>query len=237
MGKFYSPIIFLMKIMREIDRNPITPRLNPKARALLTKLCFRKDNIPKKVDGIFVFSSLVDIKKEVKLIEKILNKGISKKVFITGGIINQERARELKIDKSTAEADLILNYLDIDKFKDVCFYFEKKSTNTLENVTETLKNPEFKKCKSLLFIFKSHAAGRGYLTLRKFLPSAEILQLTFNCQYEQRSKSITRNNWHSTAFSRSRVWGEYLRIKKYGSRGDIEHMEVKNLLNRIEKEI
>ena len=116
------------------------------------------------------------------------------------------------MNEDVVEADLVLEYLDVNKYKDVRFYFEKKSTNTLENVTETLKNPEFKKCKSLLFIFKSHGAGRGYLTLRKFFQSADILQLTFDCQYERENKSITRNNWHSFAFARSRVYGEYLRI-------------------------
>jgi len=132
---------------------------------------------------------------------------------------------------------LVLKYLDVSKYKDVRFYFEKQSTNTLENVTETLKNPEFKKCKSLLFIFKSHAAGRGYLTLKKFFQSANILQLTFDCQYERENKSITRINWHSFAFAKSRVWGEYLRINKYSRRGDIEYESVEELLDKIEKEI
>lgn len=224
-------------MIREVDRNPETPRLNAKAKELLTKLCFRENDMPRKVDGIFVFSSLIDVEKECKLIEKILEQDISKKIFITGGLIDKDRARDLKMNENVVEADLILNHLDLNRFKDVKFYFEKKSTNTLENVTETLKNPEFRKCKSLLFIFKSHGAGRGYLTLRKFFQSAKILQLTFNPKYETENKSITRNNWHSFAFARTRVWGEYLRIKKYGSRGDIEYKEVEELLNRIEKEI
>ena len=141
------------------------------------------------------------------------------------------------MNEDVVEADLVLEYLDVNKYKDVRFYFEKKSTNTLENVTETLKNPEFKKCKSLLFIFKSHGAGRGYLTLRKFFQSADILQLTFDCQYERENKNITRNNWHSFAFARSRVYGEYLRINKYSRRGDIEYESVEELLDKIEKEI
>ena len=223
--------------MKEIERNPITPRLNAKAKELITKLCFRKDDKLKKVDGIFVFSSLVDIKKLAGMIEKILEKGISKKVFITGGVIPDDRARDLKIKKGSIEADLLLEALNIERFKDVRFYVEKKSLNTLENVTETLKIPEFKKCKSLLFIFKSHAAGRGYLTLRKFFQSAEILQMTFNAKYERENKGISKTNWHSFAFAKSRVWGEYLRIEKYSSRGDIERNSVEELLDKIEKEI
>jgi len=223
--------------MREIERNPIVPRLSTKAKKLITKLCFRKDDKLKKVDGIFVFSSLVNIEKLAKLIENILAKKISKQVFITGGVISEERARGLQIRKGSTEAGLLLETLNIKRFKDVHFYVERKSLNTLENVTETLKFPEFKKCKSLLFIFKSHAAGRGYLTLRKFFQSAEILQLTFNTKYRQEKKSITKNNWHSFIFARGRVWGEFLRIDKYGSRGDIEYKSVKTLLDKIKKEI
>jgi len=221
----------------EVERNPIPPQLNAKAKKLITELCFRKDDSLKEVDGIFVFSSAIEIKKLSKLIEKILEKNISKKIFITGGLTSAELARDLKIKTALTEADLLLESLNTKKFKDVRFYVEKKSTNTLANVTETLKNPEFKKCKSLLFIFKSHAAGRGYLTLRKFFQSADILQQTFDTKYERSNKKITRENWHTFAFARNRVWGEYLRIREYGSRGDIEYKSVEELMDKIEKEI
>jgi hypothetical protein len=168
----------------EIERNPIPPRLNKKAKELITKLCFRKNNSLKKVDGIFVYSSIVGMDELAKLIEKILSKGISNKIFITGGITPKMLAKDLKIKTGLTEADTLLNALKIDRYKNLKIFVERKSTNTLENVTETLKNPDFKKCKSLLFIFKSHAAGRGYLTLRKFFQSAEILQQTFDTKYE-----------------------------------------------------
>ena len=116
-------------------------------------------------------------------------------------------------------------------------FVERKSTNTLENVTETLKNSEFRECNSLLFVFKSHAAGRGYLTLRKFFPSIEILQRSFNTKYDMAEKEITRDDWHTFDFGRRRAWGEYLRIKEYGNREDIEYEEVKDLVEEIEKEI
>jgi len=221
----------------EIKRNPRPPRFNKKAKELITKLCFRENDSLKRVDGIFVYSSIVGIDELAKLIEKILSKNISNKIFITGGITPKKLAKDLKIKTGLTEADTLLNALKLDQYKNLKVFVEKKSTNTLENVTETLKNPEFRKCKSLLFIFKSHAAGRGYLTLRKFFPSADILQQTFDTKYKRANKKITRNNWHSFAFGRGRVWGEYLRIKTYGSRGDIEYEEVKDLIAQIEKEI
>jgi len=227
----------ILKTKMEIERNPESPKLNSKAIELLTALCFRNDDLPKKVDGLFVYSSSVDVLKLTRLIEKILMLGITKKVFITGGLPPKELAQDLQAEGKTKEADLILHLLNLKKFKDVKFFVECTSSNTLENVTETLKNHEFKKCKSLLFLFKSHAAGRGYLTLREFFKSAKILQRTFNTKYKMAGKVITRNNWHTFAFGRNRVWGEFLRIKTYGSRGDIEYNSVKNLVMKIEKEV
>ena len=221
----------------QVERNPIPPQLNKKAAELITELCFRNSDALKEVDGIFVYASIVGIDKLVELIDEILSKGISNKIFITGGVTPKKLKKDLKIQTKLTEADTLLNALELDQYKNLTVFVEQKSTNTLENVTETLKNPEFKNCKSLLFIFKSHAAGRGYLTLRKFFPSAEILQQTFDTKYEGIEKEITRDNWHSFDFGRSRVWGEYLRIKKYGNRGDIEYNEVKDLVEKIEKEL
>jgi hypothetical protein len=214
----------------EIERNPVTPKLNTKAIDLLTELCFRKDDAIKAVDGIFVFSSTHEIKKISSIINHLLANNIASKVFITGGITPALLAKNLKTPKGFAEADLLLSAIDIHKFKEVSFFVEKVSTNTLENVTETLKYPEFKSCQSLLYIFKSHAAGRGYLTLKKYLPQTKLLQRTFNAKYPGAEHVITRSNWHVFPFGRERVWGEFLRIKAYGSKGDIEYDSVKELI-------
>lgn len=208
--------------MKFIERNPKTPCLNKKAKELITELCFRKDDAIEKVDGIFVFSSCIELQALVGLIKKILKKNISKQLFITGGVTPEILSRDPGERTDLTEADMFLNALDLHQFKDIKIFSEKKSTNTLENAIETLKIPEFKKCGSLLFIFKAHAAGRGYLTLRKFFPTARILQKTFETKYRGADKKITRDNWHTFSFGRSRVWGEFLRIKAYGSRGDIE---------------
>lgn len=221
----------------EIERNPTPPRLTKRTKELLTELCFRKDDTLKKVDAVFVFASIAGIDTLVRLVEKTLSKNISNKVFFTGGVTPKALAEDLGIEPASTEADTLLNALDLDKYRDLKVFVEKRSTNTLENVTETLKTPEFKNCESLLFLFKSHAAGRGYLTLRKFFRTAEILQQTFNTKYEKAEKEITRDNWHTFDFGRRRVWGEFLRIKKYGGRGDIEYDEVRELVVKIESKI
>ncbi len=221
----------------EISRNPIPPKLNKKAIKLLTDLCFRSDDELKEVDGIFVFSTIIGVDRLASKIKEILLKNISNNIFITGGITPQQSAEELGVNTDVTESDVLLRVLNLEKYKDLNIFVERKSTNTLENVTETLKNSEFKNCKSILFIFKSHAAGRGYLTLRKFFPKAKILQQTFNTKYTDAEKEINRNNWYTFQFGRERVWGEFLRIKTYGTRGDISFEEVSDLVKEIEGEL
>lgn len=221
----------------EIERNPVPPKFTKKAIELITKLCFRKDNEIKKVDGIFVFSSLTSLNRLAKLIEKILTENVSEKVFITGGKTPLIKNEDINFNEFPTEADAILHKLNLKRFENIKVFVERKSTNTLENVTKMLKYTEFKNCKSLLFIFKSHAAGRGYLTLKRFFPSAEILQRTFDTKYNDAPCEINRDNWHTFDFGASRVWGEFLRIKTYGSRGDIEYKSVKRKVEEIEREL
>jgi hypothetical protein len=220
----------------EVERNPVPPELSDKAIELITELCFRKDDDLKNVDGIFVYASTVSIEKMVSLLDDILSRDISNKIFITGGATPKHLAEELGIEPKFKEADLLLNAFELERYNNLEVFVERESTNTLENVTEMLKFKEFKNCKSLLFIFKSHPAGRGYLTLRKYFPEAEILQKTFNAKYDKAEKEITRDNWFIFDFGRRRVWGEYLRIQKYGRRGDIEYDEVRGLVEEIAKE-
>ncbi len=115
------------------------------------------------------------------------------------------------------------------------FFHEDQSTNTPENVTEALKILDFSDYAKVLFIFKSHDARRGYLTLRKFLPDAQLIQKTFNTQYPGTDRILNQETWHTFDFGRSRIWGEYLRIKKYGERGDIAlDDETKSLITEIQ---
>lgn len=221
----------------EVDRNPEPPKLNTKSIQLVTDLCFRKDDVLKQVDGLFVYSSIVGIDPLARVINNILSKKITDQLFVTGGFTPPALLEELGIRAGLTEAETVLNAIHVDQYKNLKVFVERESTNTLANVTETLKFPQFRDCKSLIFIFKSHAAGRGYLTLRKYFPDALILQQTFNTKYPRAAKEITRENWFTFDFGMKRVWGEFLRIKKYGSRGDIEYGEVRELVEEIEREI
>ncbi len=217
--------------IREIERHPKVPKLNDELIELLTRLCFRPDDPLEPVDLIFVFSSTTGIDELALLIEDLLSKKISKRVFISGGIPNFKDA--IKIPKP--ESALILERIDRNKFPDVEFFTESKSKNTLENLTEALKILDFKNYKKILFIFKRHDPRRAYLTLRKFLPNIILIQKTFSPVYPNTDRPLDKNTWYTYDFGIGRVWGEFLRIKTYGQRGDIAYdKETEELVNKIE---
>lgn len=217
---------------RELDKNPRPPDLSERAIGLLTTLCFREDNPAAKAEAIFAFSTFINEREVADTITELLNQGVSKKVVLTGGVPSYSDIRKT----SKPEADLVGDLIPRERFKDVDFVFEKTSTNLVENIQHALEVDDFSKSPSLIFITKSHAAGRSYLSLRKYFPKAELFQVTYSAVYSGH-EAITRDNWYSTDFGKSRVWGEYLRIKTYGERGDISLTEVTPLISAINKEL
>ncbi len=216
---------------REVERHPMTPKLNDELIRLLTRLCFKPDDPLEVVDLIFVFSTTIGIEQLASLIEDLLDKKISPKVFISGGTPNY--LDTIKISKP--ESELVLNLINLSKFPNVKFYTENKSMNTLENVTEALKILDFKNYKKILYVFKRHDPRRAYLTLRKFLPDTKLIQKTFSPVYPDTDRPLNERTWYTYNFGISRVWGEFLRIKKYGQRGDIAFdEETKKLVDKID---
>jgi hypothetical protein len=238
----YSLFLFAQKAIfcysacmekREVDRHPAVPELSEQAIKLITKLCFRPDDPIEHVNLIFVFSSPLEPQIVSKLIVDLLHQGISDKVFITGGSPGKYQDSEIQ---SKPESLYVLERINRTNFPGVRFYSENKSSNTLENVTEALKVLDFRNYKKVMYVFKSHDSQRGYLTLRKFLPDAKLIQRTFSAQYPSTEKILNSETWHTYDFGRTRVWGEFLRIKTYGERGDIAYdQETKNLVNQIEE--
>jgi hypothetical protein len=132
----------------------------------------------------------------------------------------------------------VLQSIKSTDFPNVKFYNEIKSTNTLENVTEALKVLDFSNYKTIVYVFKKHDCRRAYLTLRKFLPNTKLIQHTFEPTYTGTDRPLNKDTWYTYDFGKSRVWGEFLRIKLYGERGDIAYdEETKWLVEEIDKVI
>jgi len=220
---------------REIERNPKVPVLSEKLVKLLTKLCFRCDSTIELVDLIFVFGSSSSLKTLGKLTKDLLDQNISRKVFISGdGSLYKGFGRFL----SRPESFYVIKEINPKDYPVVEFYSEDKSNNTLENVTEALKILDLSNFKSILFIAKSHASQRCYLTLRRFAPNTKLLQKTFDRLYPGTNTELSHDTWHTFEYGRSRVWGEFLRIKKYGERGDIYYNnDISELVKHIELEL
>ena len=195
---------------KEVPRNPITPKLNQRTIDLLTDLCFRKDGEISTTDAIFIFSSGIYTKEIAELVEDLLEKNVSKKVFIPGGVTRHYDSEKLQL----SESDLVLEKINVTRFSGVDFVQEKKSTNTLENVLKIMEIFNLNELESILFISKSYAAGRSYLTLKKYVYQTRIFQKTYNTKYPEAAYEISRNKWYEFNFGRERVWGEFLRIEK-----------------------
>lgn len=219
---------------REVARTPEAPPMSSESISLLNTLCFRKDDehLPE-VDCIFIFGSAISYKEIGETLNSLLEKNISKKIIITGGIVNYQDADSSSLSEAEMIYDAIKHYIP----NSTNVILEKKSKHTLENVVFGLDMLE-KKPKSLCFIGKSFHAGRAYLTFRKYIPQAMLYQCSVNPLFPTALEHLHVNNWHLNPEFSGRVWGEFLRIKKYGERGDIDYNDVtKSLINQIDKSI
>lgn len=104
---------------------------------------------------------------------------------------------------------------------------DESSCNTLEDAlsAKTLfsnkERPIFHK--RILFVAKSFHSGRCLRTLKKVFPHSELFPFSYNFVWNGKVilTEILRDNWWGEELSRSAVWGEYQRIKRYSERGDI----------------
>ncbi len=218
---------------REIDKNPTVPQLSKRVVELLTELCFRKREELESADVLFIFGTSFEIENIAHAAEKVLEKGLVSSVVATGGAPMFPDSPKM----SRSEAVEILHALRIERFPNTIFRSESESLNTQENVRLSLRFPELAKATKVIYLFRSHACGRGFLTLRKYLPSAKLLPLSVDVSYKKGSLAISRETWFSDQFSRSRVWGEFLRIETYGARGDIWYPQyIQDMVNAIRNE-
>lgn len=146
--------------------------------------------------------------------------GLAPLILVTGGTAKPD-ARD---PAGRTEAEVIVRHLLEAGVPREAVVMETQSRNSLENVLFAKEVFDFTAVRSVLFVCKSHAAGRQYRTLKKHLPSGiTYVPAAFDTLY--RGVRINRHTWSETEISRSRVYGEYLRLLRYGGRGDIEPLE------------
>jgi len=215
----------MKSIIKEVPRTHEAPHMTDELVELLTSLCFRKnDELPLGADTLFVFGSISSLASMVCELTDIITKEKIRHLIISGG---RSLSAERKIDRS--ESDIILEHIDHLLDGDIRVITEETSTNSLENVKNALDLCDLTNSKSLCFVHKYHTAGRALLTLQKFLPDMEFKQRAFA------SKNCSPETWFKDDHFRKLVWGEFLRIEKYSSRGDIEFSSVESIVNKINK--
>lgn len=216
---------------REISKTPDTPKyISLALRHLLTELCFEGSPLIAPVDLLFVYGTPFFINEAAQHITILLDQKLANKVLIAGGMMPHGEP----LIQQKSEAKIIYEALDKNKFKHINFFLEEESQNSLANVTNALKILDFRNYSNIGFVFLSHCARRGYLTLKKFCPNAHIFQSPYHACCGDAFNKLSKDTWHTFPEGIKRVWGEYLRIKLYGQRGDIKYSEINQLVEQID---
>lgn len=213
---------------REIPKAPPAPPLDGEAVQLLTQLCFGiPDDVSRSCEAVFIFGAS-SAGNQHRIVETycryVQHQTAAKTVYIAGG-------RPKGPDQKT-EAQIIAGRINPRAYPGVEFRLEEESKSTLENVVNCLRLG-LRDHRQLIFIAKAHSAGRSRLTLAKYLPDIGYSNIRHRC-YDAHAQcpdpkmdgaqiSIGSTSWQRYAAHRDIVWGEFLRIEKYGSRGDIAY--------------
>lgn len=216
---------------REIPRDTLPEELNDYVIEALSDLFFGPDSSYEEVDILFVFGVVKLASNAVEIVQGVLDQELTKKVMLTGGMPVYTDSYQ---GYSEAESESLLKMIDQRKYAEVEFLFETNSSNTLENVTEALNVYDFSHLSKVAFTSKKIHSLRSYLTLKKFV-NAKILSWPYSSIDTDTGSALRRDNWFKTTIGIQKVWGEYLRIKLYGSRGDIAYDEVQGKIELIEK--
>lgn len=151
------------------------------------------------------------------------NRQLGQHIIITGGYKPSALHHQTWRHGRTPEAHIIRQELLNRGVPPEILYFEDRSTNSLENVLFAREVYDFSTVKSALVICKSYAVGRQCRTLRQQLPAAvEIIPHPFDTTIGGEGPLITRHNWWQMERSQAFVFGQLLKIIKYGEAGHLQ---------------
>ncbi len=197
-----------------IPREVAVDNLRPDEIQQITQTVFvATDSQPAEL--LFVFGTSSFDRDIVALLANDCRKGLFQRILVTG--LSGRRYHETGKTLASIMRD---EFLSRGVPSDIILV-QDKSKNTLEDVAfslNLLKNHNVAP-RRIAFVCKAHHSGRCLRTLRKFFPLQTLLPMTYEAKYE--GIRVSRENWYQHPISRGRVYGEYLRIITYASRGDI----------------
>ncbi|WP_316810104.1 ElyC/SanA/YdcF family protein [Pedobacter heparinus] len=216
------------ELFREIVKVPQGPDMDAELIAALTSLCFQEESLVPS-DLLFVFGSNVQHREIADIISYMLNMELVNQVLITGGVANYKNS----FYKKEAESEQIKSFIPMEKYGGKQIYTENKSKNIIENIVEARKVFSFKNIRSMTFLSHSYASTRAVLSLKRFFPAIALHCIPLPLPTDHLKYPISKQMWSKTAYGRGLIWGEYLRLKTYGERGDFPITEIRNSLDHI----
>jgi uncharacterized SAM-binding protein YcdF (DUF218 family) len=215
---------------REISKLPQAPPISDDLIKALTELCFSEDPL-EKAGVLLVFGSNILQEELSRLIDRLLEQDLAKTVIITGGLADYDHTQTGK----RAESEAILSHIRIQRFPAVRFLTETHSRNSLENVLEARKLYPLEKERSILFLSHAHASGRSRLTLKKISPHSKLISHPYEVPMGDGQNILRKSDWWRNPLGTAMIWGEFLRIVKYGERGDISIEEIRDRIKHIKQ--
>lgn len=187
--------------MMRIPKVPIPPPLSAEQIAVLTELVFLPECRPCRSDLIFVFGN--GHPHLVQTVFRLYERSIAETLVISGGMHADGKRPEYWKHGDVSEAVGIAAELAELGVPEARMVLEDKSRNSSENVIFSKEIFDFSAVSSIIFVGKSHAAGRQYRTLKKHLPqSIEISHATYDMPLPP-GGTINRNDWSSSDNCRS----------------------------------
>ena len=203
---------------RSIPREVAVEDLSPEEIESITQTVFLTSDLHPTADLLFIFGTSTIDNEILESVARDCQQKHFPKVIVTGlsGRLYSETGKPVA---HIMHDELIARGVPSD-----LTLVQDRSTNTLEDVAFSLDVLEKHSIspKSIAFLCKAHHSGRCLRTLRKFFPSQTLSPVTYVAEYE--GVKVSKADWYQHEISRSRVYGEYLRIIEYTRRGDIVHL-------------
>ncbi len=201
-----------------LPKAPEAPPLTAHHMDLLTRTVFLEETPPRPCDALFVFGGTDPGHWRTAL--KAYRQGYAERLVVTGGIKPGASRHAAWTDGEVPEARVIVRELTARGVPASAIAWEETSRNSLENAQCARAVFDFGTVRSLMFVGKSHGAGRQLATLSRVLPAGiAFVPYTFDAEVD--GALLSRQSWARSEVGRARIWGEYLRMRVYGARGDI----------------
>jgi uncharacterized SAM-binding protein YcdF (DUF218 family) len=178
----------------------------------ITDYIFLKSK-PQKADLLIVFGTRH--KEAIYKTHNLYRNGLASKILVSGGLNRITKENEAK-RMSDGLIKLGVNKKDI--------ILENKSSNSLENVLFSRKIIKeklgFENIRKIMVVVKHYHSRRALMTMKKHFPKwIKIFPITYEIY------DFNRNNWFKKEETEKKVLSEWIKIKKYLEKGDIEELD------------